>query len=111
MKRFHFFCSVNICLLISLAGHAQTPKPDANNAGLKLPTGFVAFKAADGLGAARHLAVAPNGDIFVKLENLKKGKGIYWLHDANNDGRAEQMKGFGNYIGTGMCLKNGYLYA
>ena len=63
------------------------------------------------LGAARHIAVASNGDIFVKLEKLKDGKGIYLLHDANKDGRAEQMTGFGNYNGTGIYLKDGYLYA
>ncbi len=90
---------------------AQTVKPDALNAGLKLPKGFSAIKAAEGLGNARHIAIAANGDIFVKLEKLKNGKGIYLLHDANNDGRAEQMTGFGNYIGTGMYLKDGYLYA
>ncbi|HYK44311.1 MAG TPA: PQQ-dependent sugar dehydrogenase [Parafilimonas sp.] len=93
------------------AGIAQGPKPDANNAGLKLPAGFVALKVADGLGAARHLAVAPNGDIFVKLEGLKSGKSIYWLHDANKDGRAEQKTGFAKYIGTGMYIKGNYLYA
>ena len=97
-------------LAVSLT-YAQTPKPDANNAGLKLPAGFVALKVADGLGAARLLAVAPNGDIFVKLENLKSGKGIYWLRDPKKDGRAEQKTGFGNYIGTGMYIKGNYLYA
>ena len=38
---------------------------DADNGGLKLPQGFCALVAADGLGAARHLAVAPNGDVYV----------------------------------------------
>ncbi|MEP6684462.1 MAG: PQQ-dependent sugar dehydrogenase [Parafilimonas sp.] len=90
---------------------AQSPKPDATNTGLKLPAGFTAIKAADGLGEARHIAIAANGDIFVKLSKLKSGKGIYLLHDANNDGREEQMTGFGNYTGTGMYLKDGYLYA
>ncbi len=85
--------------------------PDKDNAGLKLPQGFGALKAAEGLGEARHLAVTKEGDIYVKLSDLKNGKGIYWLHDANGDGKAEQMKGFGNFIGTGIYIKNGYLYA
>jgi len=109
MKR--CFIWLGIFHLAVSAGVAQTSKPDANNAGLKLPAGFVALKVADGLGAARHLAVAPNGNIFVKLENLKSGKGIYWLRDPNKDGRDEQKTGFGNYIGTGMYIKGNYLYA
>jgi len=100
-----------LVILISLQASAQAIKPDANNAGLKLPGGFTALKAADGLGAARHIAIAPNGDIFVKLERLKNAKGIYLLHDANDDGRAEQTFGWGNYNGTGISLKDGYLYA
>src|SRR4051812_14102900 len=94
-----------------LSSHAQSVKPDAINAGLKLPAGFTALKAADGLGEARHIAIASNGDIFVKLSKLKNGKGIYLLHDANNDGRTEQITGFGNFKGTGIYLKDGYLYA
>lgn len=108
MKTIHsfFLAGLVICFDVS----AQTIKPDASNAGLKLPEGFNAIKAADGLGTARHIAVASNGDVFVKLEKLKDGKGIYQLHDADNDGRFEQLKGFGSFIGTGICLKNDYLY-
>ena len=69
------------------------------------------MKVADGLGAARHLAITPNGDIFVKLADLKNGKGIYWLHDDNKDGKMDKMIGFGNFKGTGMYISNHYLYA
>ena len=72
---------------------------------------FSAIKAVDSLGIARHIAVAPNGDLFVKLERLKDNKGIYLLRDANNDGKYETKQGFGDYIGTGIYLKDGYLYA
>ena len=34
---------------------------DANNGGITLSQGFCAQVVADGLGTARHLAVAPNG--------------------------------------------------
>ena len=111
MKATLSLCYIFCGLIVCIASEAQTIKADAGNAGLKMPPGFGALKVADGLKAARHLAVAPNGDIFVKLEGLKSGKSIYWLHDANKDGKAEQMKGFGNYIGTGMYLKDHYLYA
>ena len=85
--------------------------PYADNAGLKLPEGFGAIQVATGLGEARHLTVTSTGDIYVKLSELKDGKGIYYLHDANGDGKAEVKTGFGNYGGTGMFIKNDYLYA
>lgn len=100
-----------LCVTLNATSIAQNIKPDASNAGLKLPDGFTALKVTDGLKSARHITVAANGDIFVKLENLKNGKGIYLLHDANKDGRAEQLTGFGTYIGTGIYLKDGFLYA
>ena len=109
MKTIHYFLVISFITVLNAC--AQSVKPDAANAGLKLPAGFSAIKAADGLGNARHIAAAANGDLFVKLEQLKNGKGIYLLHDANKDGRYEQMNGFGNYIGTGIYLKDGYLYA
>ena|SRR6476620_1572720 len=90
---------------------ASLVKPDADNAGLKLPQGFGALKVTDGLGEARHLAVTPQGDIYVKLSSLKNGKGIYFLHDANGDGKIDTKTSFGSYTGTGMFIKNGYLYA
>jgi hypothetical protein len=76
-----------------------------------LPAGFTATKLATDLGRARHIATAANGDVFVKLEKLKDGKGIYRLHDSDGDGKADQVNGFGNYVGTGIAIKNGYLYA
>jgi glucose/arabinose dehydrogenase len=93
------------------APDAKGVKPDADNAGLTLPPGFGALVVADNLGEARHMAITKEGDIYVKLKDLKDGKGIYWLHDSNGDGKADVQTGFGNYIGTGMYVKNGYLYA
>lgn len=110
MKKSYLLSLILIIIFNNAYVNAQV-KSDANNAGLKLPPGFSAVKVADNLGAARHLAITPNGDIFVKLENLKNGKGIYWLHDSNKDGKMDKMLGFGNYIGTGMYISHGYLYA
>jgi hypothetical protein len=78
---------------------------------ITLPQGFKSVVVTTGLGKARHLTVAANGDIFVKLEKLKDGKGIIRLHDANGDGKADEISGFGSYTGTGIIIKNGYLYA
>ena len=88
----------------------EPPKGDSNNAGLTLPTGFSAMKVADNLGNARHLLVTPQNDIYVRLGDAKSGKGIIVLHE-NNDGKATMTGSFGDYGGTGIALKNGYLYA
>jgi len=85
--------------------------PDSNNAGLKLPAGFSAFKVAEKLGQARHIAVNQQGDVYVKLERKLNGNGIIYLRDLDKDGRAENVSGFGNYIGTGIAIHKGYLYA
>lgn len=84
---------------------------DADNAGLTLPDGFVALKVADSIGSARHIAVNANGDIFIKLQRPVNGEGIIMLSDADGDGRADEQTGFGDYGGTGIFLKDNYLYA
>jgi glucose/arabinose dehydrogenase len=84
------------------------PQPDE---ALTVPKGFSINTVASNLGRTRHVAVNTNGDIFVKLERLKEGKGIYRLHDTNGDGKPDEITGFGNYVGTGITIKNGYLYA
>jgi glucose/arabinose dehydrogenase len=78
---------------------------------LKLPAGFKATVVASNLGRARHIAVNSNGDVYVKLERLKDGKGIIRLRDTNGDGVADEQFAFGNYAGTGIAISNGYLYA
>ena len=90
----------------SSAGHVTR-----DEAPITLPQGFKSVVVTSGLGKARHLTVAANGDVFVKLEKLKDGKGIIRLHDTNGDGKADEISGFGNYVGTGIVIKNGYLYA
>ncbi|GAB4025193.1 PQQ-dependent sugar dehydrogenase [Spirosoma koreense] len=80
-------------------------------ADLKLPSGFSATIVAQELGAARHIVVSKTGDIYVKLAKLKDGKGIYRLRDTDNDGLIDERVGFGDYPGTGILIKNGYLYA
>lgn len=78
---------------------------------ITVPQGFTSVKTVSDLGRARHIVVASNGDVFVKLDKLKDGKGIYRLRDTNGDGKADQVTGFGNFTGTGIAIKNGYLYA
>ncbi len=85
------------------------PKPDADNAGLILPNGFSALLVADKMGPTRHIAIAPDGGIYVKLADADKNDGIKLLQPAS-DGKATVTQAFGDYGGTGIAMKNGYLY-
>jgi glucose/arabinose dehydrogenase len=76
---------------------------------ISLPNGFKAETVVESLGNVRHIAVNSNGDVYVKLERLKDGKGIYMLRETG--GKYGVVKSFGNYGGTGIAIKNGYLYA
>lgn len=92
------------------------PPGDADNGGLTLPEGFQAVVVVDSLdGAARHLTVNTNGDIYVKLRFPSPLGGNAALRDEDNDGKADVVKFFDEYqdkssYGTGMRIHNGYLY-
>ena len=87
------------------------PECDADNGGIQLPDGFCAVVVADGLGAARHLDVAPNGDIFVAIRNQPNvSGGIIALRDTDGDGRADVEERFGENGGTSIQLRGDYLY-
>lgn len=101
-----------LAAFLLLTGFSRTTYSQAgNNGGITLPKGFSATVFADNLGPARHIVASPNGDLYVKLEELNQGRGILRLRDANNDGSAEDISGFGDYTGTGIFIKNDYLYA
>lgn len=75
-----------------------------------VPSKFTLQVVVDKLGRNRHIAVAPNGDLFVKLERLRNGTGIFQLRPGKS-GQYEPIDSFGNYLGTGIAVKDGYLYA
>src|SRR3954451_12814477 len=84
---------------------------DPDNGGLKLPQGFCALVVANDLGAARHLAVAPNGDLYVSLMTGRgQTPGIVALRDTNGDGKMDVTERFGDKSSTGIALRNDYLY-
>lgn len=104
--------NVSACAGDSLQVHAPAViKADPDNAGLTLPAGFGALTVAENTGRPRHIVVTPQGDVYVKLNRSVNGKGILRLRDTNGDGKADQTVGFGDYGGTGIAIKNGYLYA
>ncbi|MEO8661281.1 MAG: hypothetical protein ABI693_22615, partial [Bryobacteraceae bacterium] len=89
---------------------AAPPACDSGNGGLTLPAGFCAIVVAEGLGPARHVAVAPNGDLYVALQDEGSKGGVVALRDANGDGRYEIKEKIGQGNITGVGLRNGYLY-
>lgn len=123
MRRLHFtflhllLVSTGIIYLCGCNSHQTDKKlsagsaPAVKNSSLQLPQGFKAVIVADSVGRARHLAVTRGGDIYVKLAVLKNGKGIVYLHNTNGDGKTYQQTSFGDYGGTGMYIRDNYLYA
>ncbi|HKP32173.1 MAG TPA: PQQ-dependent sugar dehydrogenase [Chitinophagaceae bacterium] len=84
--------------------------PDRDNGGLTLQKDFGAITVIPELAKNRHITVNTNGDIYVKLDRLKDGKGIVVLK-SDARGKARVSKSFGNYVGTGIAIKGGFLYA
>ena len=91
--------------LITFTGVAAAPACDPDNAGLKLPQGFCAAVVAENVGHARHLVVAPNGDVFVALS----GGGIMALRDRDGDGVADERNKFGEAHASEVALFDGYI--
>jgi len=84
---------------------------DPDNGGITLPSGFCALVVADGIGYGRHMAIAANGDLYIGLRGRPNDKGaIVALRDTNGDGRFDVRERFGDEGGTGIALRNGFLY-
>src|SRR3569623_1570550 len=81
--------------------------------GLVLPPGFHASIVSEGLGPIRHLAVRPNGDLYIStpVDRQNKGEGIIAVHlDANH--KADHTDHFGAVAGgTAIRFYKGALYA
>lgn len=92
-------------------------------AGLQLPSGFCATVFSSNAAGARHIVVAPNGDVFINTQasgpqaRLAVAQGraesgsIVALRDIDRDGRADSTHRFGVGGGTGIALQGGFLYA
>ncbi len=86
--------------------HQPAPACDPDNGGLVLPKGFCATVYATLVGA-RHVAVAPNGDVFV---SGARG-GITALRDRKGSGHADTTVTFGGSPGsTGIALGTDAIY-
>jgi glucose/arabinose dehydrogenase len=101
----------------------MTSKVDSG-VSLKLPSGFQATVFAENLGGARHVAVAPNGNVYVNTwrspydttRRVPEGGYVVALRDTNTDGKADLIRRFGSSLqsgskgGTGIAIRSGWLY-
>ena len=110
----------------ALADTASSTVPAcANDAGLKVPTGFCASIFADNLGHVRHMVAAENGVLYVNTWSGSyyanspppSGGFLIALRDTRGRGKANVIRRFGatpatgGHGGTGIALYDGYLYA
>lgn len=90
---------------------------DEDNGGITLPDGFCASVVVDSLGPSRHIAIAPNGDLYVKSRSEEGG--IAALRDTTGDFRPDIIERFSNMTEpgsgtqweTGMVVHDGYIWA
>ncbi|HEV2734752.1 MAG TPA: PQQ-dependent sugar dehydrogenase [Longimicrobiaceae bacterium] len=93
------------------ASGGARPACAPDNGGITLPAGFCAVVAADEVGRPRHVAVAPNGDVYVALQGRRSsGGGVLALRDTDGDGRADVRETFYDRGGTGIAVHQGWLY-
>ncbi len=119
---------VCLCLATACAPTDETPTEDASrsadpamcdvdNGGLTLPAGFCAAVIVNSLPGARHIEVAPNGDVFVALRDRRGSRngpvipgGVAVLRPTA-DGRDYEVVGrFGEVGGNDVVLHEGFLY-
>ena len=107
-----------LIIILSCNRPIKLPPADPDNGGLFLPDHFEALVVVDSIGRARHLAVNDNGDIYVKLsynDAMDGAGGTVGLRDENQDGRADSIVYFGDYIdegrsAVGVTIHNGFLF-
>lgn len=95
---------------VAAAGAARAADCNADNGGITVPAGFCARVFAKDVGALRHLAVGADGTVYAALSARHDGGGIAVLKDGNGDGSADGIHYFGDVVGTGIRLHDGYLY-
>jgi glucose/arabinose dehydrogenase len=102
--------SLVIALTVAHAAGAQATCPTA---GLKLPAGFCATIFADSLPGVRSIAVAPNGDVFVALQNGRNPAmgGVMALRDAGKSGKADKREKFvSGFASSQVAVFDNHLY-
>ncbi len=104
------FATAAFFLLVSGCGGIMQSSKDT--ATITLPENFALRTIAQDLGNNRHIATGHNADVYVKLGRLdKKGHGIVHLKWNKNGKQLQVADAFGDFEGTGIVVKDGFLYA
>src|ERR1700733_11082892 len=112
-------------LAVAASVPAEAPSNCSKDTGIVLSPGFCASLFADNLGHARHLALAPNGVVYVNTwsgryygnDKVPDGGFLIALKDSSHSGHADVVQRFGDGVaqgsagGTGIRLYKGYVYA
>lgn len=78
---------------------------------IEVPEQLCATVYAADVGPARHLAVAPNGTVYVATwREGERAGGIVALRDTNDDGVVDERARFGPEGGSGIAIADGRLY-
>ena len=88
----------------------EPPPTSLCDRSITVPDGFCARVFHTGVGAARQLAVAANGDVFVAIRNSSSRGGVVALRDTDGDGRADLTERWGDNGGSGIALGAETLY-
>ena len=109
--------AVGVVAAVHACGGDTVPEPpvvtddDPCDRTIQLPDGFCALTYHTGVGAARQLVVADNGDVFVALRNRgNQSGGVMALRDLDGDGTADQTQRWGEVAGSGIALGDEVLY-
>jgi glucose/arabinose dehydrogenase len=96
---------VLVAALASCRSEGTIADPNACDPSIALPDGFCAQIVADSIGAARHIAVRANGDLFVALlAGRRDSGGVAILRDTTRDGRPDVVQRFGSGSTHGLAL-------
>ncbi|MES2306664.1 MAG: PQQ-dependent sugar dehydrogenase [Gemmatimonadota bacterium] len=107
MRRFSFLVLPVAALALLAFRNPAPPKCDTDNGGLTLAKGFCATLFATVPGA-RHIAVAPNGDLFVAAQG--RAGGLFLLRDRDKDGHSDTTATFVAGSGTGVAVGKDAVY-
>ncbi len=82
----------------------------ADNGGLTLAEGFCASIFTNDIGPVRHIAAAPNGDLYAATSGGMLRGGVTGLRDRDGDGKADERASFGPRGVNDVAVHQGYLY-
>ena len=88
---------------------APAPRCAPDDGGITVPQGACAVVVGEEPGG-RQVLVTPTGDLFMAVAGGGTHAGVVALRDTDGDGQADVTRHYGPSGGTGIALRDGYLY-